>query len=156
MSHYLEGKLKIKCSIDLLRRALINVMPSWDKHVRVDPNGLLTIYGYGGVEVKNKTFHILVPGPRNPNYTSAPNNVYGDLGLRRETDGSWSVLGDRAGMRVAELEEQLKGELLRMKARAWAKIRGADIVGEVNNENEVYTDISIDSSDAARLVGQAY
>ena len=44
MSHYLEGKLQLKCSIDLLKKALINIMPDWDKHIIVDPEGKIPIF----------------------------------------------------------------------------------------------------------------
>lgn len=153
MSHYLEGKLQLKCSIDLLKKALINIMPDWDKHIIVDPEGKIPIFGYGGVEVREKTFHVMVPGPRNPNHKGAPNNTYGDLGLRKEADGSWSVMGDRGGMHdIKNLEEELKGELLRMKARAWAKIRGAQILRDIDNEEESYIDIAIDAEDARQFL----
>lgn len=153
MSHYLEGKLQLKCSIDLLRKALINIMPEWEKHICVDAEGKIPIYGYGGIKVKEKTFHLMVPGPRNPDHTAAPNNTYGDLGMKREEDGSWSVMGDRAGMRdIKNLEDQLKGELLRMKAIAWAKLRGAQILRNIDNDEESYVDISIDAEDARQFL----
>jgi hypothetical protein len=153
MSHYLEGKLQLKCSIDLLRRALINIMPEWEKHIHIDLDGKIPIFGYGGVEVKDKTFHLMVPGPRNPNYQAAPENTYGDLGMRKDADGSWSVMGDRSGMRqIKNLEEQLKGELLRMKAKAWANLRGAQILRNVDNDEESYIDIAIDAEDAKQFL----
>lgn len=156
MSHYMEGKLALKCSIDLLRRALINIMPSWEKHIQVDQEGKIPIYGYGGAKVEGQTFNVVVPGPRNPNFSAAPNNTYGDLGLRKEGD-SWVVMGDRAGMRgIRDLEEQLKGELMRMKARAWAKMRGGQILRDVNNADETYIDISMDADDAKHLMAQSH
>jgi len=131
-------------------------MPSWEKHIQVDPEGKFTIYGYGGAVVKDQTFNILVPGPRNPDFKAAPGNVYGDLGLRKDGD-SWVIMGDRAGMSgIKNLEEQLKGELMRMKARAWAKMRGAQVFRDIDNEDETYVDISMDAEDAKHLMAQAH
>lgn len=154
MSHYLEGKIALKCSIDLLRRALIGIMPTWEKHIVVDTNGGLIAYGYGGKVVDNKTFHVIVPGPRNPNHSGAPDNSYADIALKREADGTWSVMADHAGLRkVRNLEEQLKGELMRMKVKAWAMMNpNVQILKNVSNEEESYMDISVDSEQAKKIL----
>ena len=51
MSHYLEGKLQLKCSIDLLRRALINIMPEWEKY--------LPFYKFNEIFLDNKLEELL-------------------------------------------------------------------------------------------------
>lgn len=156
MSHYLEGKLQLKCSIDVLRRALINIMPTWESHIRVDPQGKIKIYGFGGGKIDNKEFHIMVPGPNNPDIKGAPDNRYGDLGMRMEEDGTWTIMADHAGMtNIKNLQDQLKFEIVRMRGLAYAKKFGCNILRDVDNEDEKYTDLEVDA-DVARNLLQAH
>lgn len=155
MSHYLEGKISLKCSIDLLRRALVGVMPEWDKHIIVDKDGKLDAYNYSGKRVDNKTFHMIVPSNKNPNYKKEAVNIYADLALKHEDDGTWSVMADSMGLgKIKNLEEQLKGEIMRMKVKAWAAMNpGVEITNDVSNENETYTDVTVDSDQARQMLG---
>jgi len=154
MSQYIQGKLCLKCSIDLLRRALIKVMPEWEKHIHISDNCDLKIYGYNNKKIEDKSFHMMIPGPRNPDFAAAPNSsVYGDIGLRQEADKSWSVMSDSSDVgRIQKLEAQIKGEILRMKARAYARLNNAEILADVSNEEESYIDLSIDSNDAKKML----
>lgn len=156
MSAFYEGKLSIKCSLDLLRRALINIMPEWEKHIRVDPTGQQKIIGYGGRKV-DTTYHIVIAGPSNPNFPQAPGNGLADIGMRQTEDGYWEIAADRSGIRnIANLDNEIKGELLRMRAKAYARLsQGAEIVKEVNNKEEVSTYIAIDKEVAKKLIKMA-
>ena len=153
MSAFLEGKLSIKCSIDLLRRALINIMPEWEKHIRVDPEGKMKIIGYGGGKVE-KTYSIVIAGPKNPSFPQAPGNSYADIGMRQNAEGFWEIAADRSGIRgIVNLDNEIKGELLRMRAKAYARLnQGAEVIKEVNNEEEISTYIAVDKDAAKKLL----
>jgi hypothetical protein len=149
MSEFLEGKLNLKCSIDLLRRALIKVMPEWEAHIRIDPLGNLEAVNFNGKVVKDKTFNLIVPGPNNVyNCPAAPGNSFADIGMMQEKDGTWTIYADRSGLYdIKNLEEEIKGEILRMRARAYARLRpGAEIIKEINNDVEIATYLSIDKN----------
>ena len=145
MSHWQAGKLELKCSIDVLRRALIRIMPEWEDHIKIDESGRIPIYTYRGVKLEGEGMHIMIPGIKNPTYAGAPGLKYNDLGLRREGDGTWTVQVDDSGLtKVNHLREQIQGEVMRMKAIALSKIRGYQILQDESNEDETITDIAMD------------
>ena len=53
MSHWQTGKLELKCSLNILRKALINLMPEWEAQMQVDENGGLSASYHNG-PVKQK------------------------------------------------------------------------------------------------------
>ena len=154
MSAFEEGKLCIKCSLDLLRRAVINIMPKWEKHIKVDPLGGLVATAWGG-NIIDKKFELVVAGPKE-NCLGAPGNNGADIGMRKTPDGFWEIWADRSAIEgIRDLEEEIKGELLRMRVRAYAKAReGTVILREVNNEDEVSLTMAI-SKDAAKSILKA-
>lgn len=174
MSHYVKGKLKIKCSIDIMRRAIIAVMPEWAKHIRTDPQGRIPIYGYSSSFSGNKReigpirkilndkgeevpegFHVMIPGPTNgAGYDAAPGNTWADLGLKQNPDRSWEVVGDWGGMEKMSspeaLEKKISSEIAKMKALAWAKHYGAQ-ARVSDSEQSVRVEISVDSNTAKKI-----
>ena len=42
MSHWQTGKLQLKCSMAVLKRALLNIMPDWESHLQEDASGKLS------------------------------------------------------------------------------------------------------------------
>jgi hypothetical protein len=44
MSHWQEGKISTKCSLGILREALINLVPEWEEYISIDKNSSLSIY----------------------------------------------------------------------------------------------------------------
>jgi len=153
MSHFIAGKLNLKCSVEVLRRALSHIMPEWAEHIKVDPDGRIPIYTYTGQKKTDETFHIVVPGIGNPNYSGAPGMKYSDLGLKRTEDGSWEVQVDRSGMpKFSNIEDHLSGEVARMKAKAVAKARGYQVVKDESNEEETTTWIKVPSRKAKELM----
>ena len=171
-----KGKLKVKCSIDIMRRAIIAVMPQWAKHIKADPEGRIPIYGYSssfsdgkrgigpirtirndkGKEVP-EGFHLMVPGPTNgAGYEAAPGNTWADLGLKQNPDRSWEVVGDWGGMRTVgmtspeALEKIIGSEIAKMKALAWAKHVGAQAKVS-DSADSVRVEISVDASTAKKI-----
>lgn len=153
MSHWKAGKLQLKCSIDVLRRALIRIMPEWEQHLVIDKEGRIPIYTYTGNKLEGQGFHIMIPGVKNPQYAGAPGLKYNDVGLRLEADGTWTAQIDNTGFtKIKNLEPQLQGEVMRMKAIAIAKIRGHRIIKDENNEDESITDMEIDKNTARQFL----
>lgn len=144
MSHWQTGKLELKCSLNVLKKALINVMPEWEKHIQVDENGQLTAKFHGN-PVSDK-FEMVIPGS-----SGAPGlyNVYSDIGVRRTSGGEWEIGGDYA---VSSLRKKLTGEVTRMKTLAIAQMRGYEVLRNENNEDEIITDIRVDVDKAKDLL----
>ena len=139
MSHWQKGKLKVTCSIAVLKRALINIMPEWEQHIKVDEQGRIPIYTYTGERMKGAGFHIMIPGKANPNYSVAPNIIYNDVGLRQTKDGKWEIQVDRSGIRgITNLEGAIGQEVAHMKARQAASLKKHQILkDEMEGADEV-------------------
>ena len=60
MSHWQTGKLDLKCSLNILKKALINMMPDWEKHLLVDEKGNLEASFHGGAV--SQKYQMVVPG----------------------------------------------------------------------------------------------
>jgi hypothetical protein len=129
MSHWQTGKLQLKCSMAVLKRALLNIMPEWEAHIREDASGKLEAdnrFGHG----KKSGFNLVVqllPGS--------------DLGFKQEADGSWTAMYDAYDLpRKVRGEGGIEGEVLQevsaMRARAIAQINGLQIVKDSSVGNE--------------------
>lgn len=97
MSHWRSGKLQLKCSLSILRRALIDIVPEWESHMVEDEEGLLELYNYQGHK-KGNDYHLVIPGKGDPNREAAPGFSYSGLGIRKQKDGSWMIDVDPAGL----------------------------------------------------------
>ena len=142
MSHWQTGKLELNCSLNILRKALINIMPEWEKHIKVDEKGELQV-SYHGRSVK-KTYQIVVQGSN-----SRIKGLGSDIGLSRNESGSWEIGGDYS---INTLKSKLTGEVMRMRAIAIAQMRGYEIIKNENNGDEIITDIRIDEDKAKELL----
>lgn len=137
MSHWQTGKIELKCSIDVLRKALINIMPQWEDKISTSETPSLT------ATFRNQ--------PRSEKYNLVVSNInyYGDLGFKKNEDGSWEIGGDHY---MKPLENQLTGEVARMKAIAIAKMRGYEIIKNEEDDNIIVTEIQVDSEKAKELL----
>jgi len=144
MSKLVEGVIQLKCTLEVLRRALINVMPEWAEHIKVDPNGQIPLYGYLGDD-RGVRCHLLIPGAGNPNYPMPPGrHAHNDWGLTQTEDGRWKMIKAEFGLDQAlALEGNIKAEVAHMKAIAVAKKNGDEIVSHTNNEEENVTIIKV-------------
>lgn len=141
MSHWQTGKLDLKCSLNILRKALINLMPKWEEHIQIDENGTLGTKYDGSIDSKQK-YQLVVPA-------NSENGLYTDVGLRMNENGTWDIGG---GYDIGTLEQKLVGEVMRMRAIAIAQMRGYDIIRNENNEDEIVTDIRVDMDKAKELL----
>lgn len=136
MSAWVSAKLDLKCSLDVLRRALINLMPQWASHIQVDPSGKLSMYRYsgGGSEEQRKrkdlTVSILLPGSGNPHFKTPPGrSADNDWGFAIGPDGKWNAHFAEYNQQEAEqvLVKEIKAEVARMRMLAIAKLKGYQV-----------------------------
>ena len=83
MSHWKSGKLGLKCSLSVLKRALIQIMPQWAEYMKLSTEGDLTIRNNYTGESK-RGYHLSIA-------LEAPGVSFADVGFKRESDGSWST-----------------------------------------------------------------
>jgi len=113
MSHWKTGKLKLDCALVILQRALINIMPGWEKHIKVDASGSLPIHSnYQGTS--KKTYSLVVPKGGDTGVSGS------DLGFSQEEDGSWAITHDYLPHELRDPEGQIKQQVGVMRARAIA------------------------------------
>ena len=139
MSHWQAGKMKLKCSLSILQRALIKIMPEWKDHIHVDPQGKIPIYTYTGQRLGGDTFHLIVPGKANPNYAKAPHVKYNDIGLKQSPDGTWEIQIDRSGLpqQIHNFEEKVTGRVTEMRAKQNAINMGFRPLGQVEEGGKI-------------------
>ena len=141
MSHWKSGKLGLKCSLAVLKRALLNIMPQWEQYMQTSDSGDLTIRNtYTGKSKKGYDLSVAL---------EAPGVQYADVGFKREADGSWSTDIDEAYLRVPEiqtLQGAVKREVASMKAQAQAKAKGGRVVRvqTTGGRTRVVMDIPVD------------
>jgi hypothetical protein len=157
MSAWVEGKLELNCSINILRKAIVNIMPEWEDFILVDEKGQIPMYRYNGDrEYGNsgfKTAHLIIPGSGHPKIDTAPKRgAHNDWGFRRTSDGKWETTFADFGLGSAQkLETQIKGEVAMMKAQAIAQMRGYEILSVEETDEEKYMDIKVDSETYEQL-----
>lgn len=135
MSHWQHGKLSIKCELAVLRRALINIVPAWEKHIKVDESGSLVLKsGYG--QPDQPGYSLLVP-----NGTAGVRGA--DLGFKRNADGTWSIAHDYVPDQLRNPEGQIAQEIANMKVRAIAKLKRLEIVKDTDIGNEHIIQIAV-------------
>lgn len=129
MSHWQTGKLALKCSMSVLKRALLNIMPEWEAHIQEDASGKLSAQDRAYGEGARQGYNIIVKMQQK------------DIGFKQAPDGSWSVDYDayilpRNLRGEGGLEGSLVQEVSAMRARAIAQINGLQVVrdSEVGNE----------------------
>jgi len=136
MSHWQAGKLNMKCSIDVLRKALINIIPEWEKHIKVSEEGKHDLYTYTGASDRNGGYHILVPGQGNPHHAQAPKVIYNDIGFKQNPDKSWDILVDPSGLDIIDFEGTVIQEVATMRAKAIAEVKKYTIYSDVEKDGE--------------------
>ena len=119
MSHWVTGKIDIKVSVAQMARVLRGIMPQWEEHIEVNQAGEAVFYGYTG---KEKGFHIIVHGPKNPK-SHAPGLRWNDIAMKKLPDGKWDIRIDPAGIpeSLKYYETTITREVLRDRAssRGW-------------------------------------
>lgn len=161
MSHWKTGKLELKCSLSVLKRALINVMPRWEEYIQADEGSQLSIHN-SYTNQTQKGFALVVPGGDNPMggtvpgiKPAQPRISYADMGFKKNPDGTWAVEVDTMGLprEIRDIEASLQDEVARMKVRALAASRGYQIVNEERAGDQTYIDMIVPVEEQYRLQG---
>jgi len=129
MSHWKSGKLGLKCSLAVLKRALLNIMPQWEQYMQTSDEGGLNIHNY--YTDKGMSGYHLKIALKGADGSRAPGFSYADIGFKRESDGSWTTDIDETYIRLDEiktLQGGVKREVAAMKAQAQARAKGGRIV----------------------------
>ena len=122
MSHWQTGKLSLACSMAVLKRALLNIMPEWEQHIQEDANSGLSAenhYGFG-----TKTGYKIVIKLRT-----------GDIGFKQGPDNTWTADYDSMSIpgtmrRSGGMDGAVLQEVSAMRARAIAQLNGLQVVGD--------------------------
>ena len=153
MSAWVEGKLVLNCSIDILRKAIIKIHPEWEDNLIVNKDGTAEMFRFNGQRAYNGTggdnkAHIIIPGSGHPNIeTPKGRGSHNDWGFKRNDNGTWDTIFADFGLAQAEkLAETVKGEIAIMKAKAIAAMKGYDVLQVGDTEQESYIEIKVDSA----------
>ena len=127
MSHWQSGKLQLKCSMAVLKRALVNIIPEWENHIQEDINGNLSLQDRAWGEKDMTGFNLIIKIDRK------------DVGFKQDKDGSWIATYD-SYILPRKLKSNLEGELLQeisaMRAKAIAQSKGFQLIKDDNVGNE--------------------
>lgn len=130
MSKWVEGKIELSCSLEVLRRALISVYPEWEKYILVDTNGNIDLYRYNGQKLEGRKYHLVIPGSGRPGLGTPPNrNADNDWGFELLSGdakmGKWRLMRAEYGKeRADKLEQSVISEIGAMKTKLLNKQRG--------------------------------
>jgi len=120
MSKWVECQLELQCSLDYLKRALINVMPDWEKYLLIDSEGNLSLHRYsgaGGEKMANKGFYLVIPGSGHPGAFYPPSrSADNDWGFYLKSgtpeNGVWGMFGAEYGHAAAQkVAHRVTGEV---------------------------------------------
>ena len=122
MSHWQTSKLNLACSLNVLKKALISIMPEWERHIKEDENSNLEAKNYYGHGTKG-------------GYKVVITLSSGDIGFKQNEDNTWTADYDHMSLpnamrRVGGVEGALKTEIAAMKAKAIAETRGYQLLSD--------------------------
>lgn len=131
MSHWRSGKLQLKCSLGLLKRALINIVPEWERHIYEDENGQLGLYDYHGAK-RGDDYYIVIPGRGDPIRACAPGFSYSGLGVKKQSDGTWVIDVDPAGLSrdASNVTGRVNSYIATEKIKRKAQMNGNSLVSD--------------------------
>ena len=89
MSHWKKSKMALVSTVQVLKRALINIVPDWEGHIQIDEGSGLTIVDMGGKAEGGVALKIK---------KNAPGCRWCDLGFRKASDGTWEMIVDPDGI----------------------------------------------------------
>lgn len=152
MSHWRDVKCELKCSLDVMRRALLKINPEWERNMEISADGRLSIDNQYTGERQRSGYHIRVKGSRGGGARDLP---YADLGLRKEADGTWSITVDPAGAEhVRNLQGYVTAQVEQLRAIAQAAINGDSVVNVVDvmeGDGTTITDIEVEVDDSLMI-----
>lgn len=123
MSHWQAGKLDMSCSLAVLKRALLNIMPGWENSIQESADGKLSADNQW--QGKLPGFHLVVKLERS------------DMGFKQNPDGSWEIKYDNYTL-PPKLKQsggpggKVTQEIFSMRTRAIAQLQGLRIVKDAD------------------------
>ena len=139
MSHWQSGKLSLKCSMEVLRRALMNIMPEWNENIQVDAAGNLTATDNAFGEAARTGYSLVIKMQQK------------DIGFKQAADGSWTADYDSYVLprkMAGNLEGSITQEVSAMRAKAIASIKGFQVVTDSKVGGERVIEMLVPQSDA--------
>ena len=154
MSHWQAGKLNLACSLEVLRRALLKIMPDWEKYIESDRGAGLGIRNYY-TKRDQEGFSLVVRGGSHykTRGTVAPELGYADVGFKREADGTWSVQIDPMGLprSIKDLEGAVTQEATHINFIGMAEAEGYGITKDEKEGDEVRIRLIVPVEDQYKL-----
>ena len=139
MSEWQSVKLPLKCKMSVLVRALLNIMPQWERHIQVDQSANLTIEDMHG-----KTRRAMIKVPKG----DATGLKWCDLGFVQGADGKWEAIIDKQGTpeKIKNIDLAVAQEAGNMKIRAVAQVRGWNLQQDtaVGNSQIIDADVLVE------------
>jgi len=111
MSHYVYGEVQANCDVQTMARVLENMVPEWKGKISFSESGDIKLHSQ--YEQARDSYHIRVPH-------GAKGISYEDFGMKKVGDKWVVALGGHstvAGKRQQKFEEELPGEIGKMKAK---------------------------------------
>ena len=128
MSHYVYGEVQANCDVQTMARVLENMVPEWKGKIQHSESGDINLQS--GYEQAKSKYHIRVPN-------GAKGIRYEDFGMRKEGNKWIVAMGGHssvAGTRQKKFEDELPGEIGKMKAQAM--IKNMDVFGFQEDEED--------------------
>lgn len=97
MSSWRSGLLSIKCSIDVLQKALVGIVPEWRDRIVVGND----------LKVNNQDCDLIIKSDKDSG-VSTRRRLYHPVGFRQEEDGRWICISMDAGI---NFDNELKQEI---------------------------------------------
>ena len=129
MSHWKNIAIDMECSIEVLRRILINIMPKWEEHIKVDESGNLVAKSYYQPNQPVKGCSVVIPQGQHTGVSGA------DIGFFKER-GKWKMSYDYKPYEAADLENRIKQEYAVIRTRAQAQAKGFEIAEDISEGND--------------------
>lgn len=125
MSKWMTAKCNLKCSLEVLRRAILGIMPEWEKYIKVSQSGNLTA---GGMDGNIQGCSLVIQ------HGSGTGISYNDIGFKLGEDGTWEAYYDHIPSAIPEKirqpEKKVLDEVISMKSKLLAKSRGLSLLSE--------------------------
>lgn len=126
MSHWKDIEIDMECSIEVLRRILIGIMPKWEDHIRVDPSGNLTaVSSYASTNKPVKGCSIVIPMGDETGVSGA------DIGFIQVSKSKWKIRYDYEPAEANDLWNMIQQEYATVHTKAEAAVKGLQVAESI-------------------------
>ena len=130
MSHWKDIAIDMECSIEVLRRILINIMPAWDKYIQLDPSGKLTAKSHYQPNEPTTGCSIVIPMGNETGVVGT------DIGFIQVGSGKWKMKYDYKPQTAQDLEYRIKQEYATIHTIEEAKVKGLQVAEETTEGDD--------------------